>query len=296
MPSPYFRITDLSASSPVILHAPHGGRLIPAEHLGAYTVSADELEAEKNVMTDHYTDALVGRITGASSVINELSRFAVDVERFPDETEEMNAVGMGVLYTHGSRGQQIRDLNRADKPTLMQHFDAYSAAFTDLVNATLSRHGRAMIIDVHSYPEHALPYELHAEQPRPELCLGFEEFHASTELVRTVTDAFAQLQLLANGPFAGAYVPLEHYGTDARVHSVMLEIRRDVYLNEHSLELKPGPFGGLQDSLQQLVNAVAGRPGRPPAAARTALRIGAGGSRTGASRSPCCRPGSNPSG
>jgi N-formylglutamate amidohydrolase len=256
MPSPYFRITDLSASSPVILHAPHGGRLIPAEHLGAYVVSADELEVEKDIMTDHFTDVLVGGITGASSVINELSRFAVDVERFPDETEEMNAVGMGVLYTHGSRGQQIRDLHNADRPALMQHFDAYSAAFTDLVNATLRIHGRAVIIDVHSYPEHALAYELHAEQPRPELCLGFEDFHASTELVHTATDAFAQLQLLANGPFADAYVPLEHYGTDARVQSVMLEIRRDVYLQD-SLELKPEPLHGLQESLQQLVDAVA---------------------------------------
>ncbi|TFD51082.1 N-formylglutamate amidohydrolase [Cryobacterium sp. Hh7] len=257
MPSPYFRITDLSVSSPVILHAPHGGRLIPAEHLGAYLVSAAELEAEKNIMTDHFTDELVGGITGASSVTNELSRFAVDVERFPDETEEMNAVGMGVLYTNGSRGQQIRDLRRADRPRLMGHFEAYSAAFTDLVDATLRRHGRAVIIDVHSYPEHALAYELHAEQPRPELCLGYEDFHAPTDLVRTVTDAFAQLEILPNGPFAGAYVPLEHYGTDARVQSVMLEIRRDVYLHD-SLELKSGPFQGLQASLQRLVNSVVG--------------------------------------
>jgi len=253
MPSPYFRVTDLSVSSPVILHAPHGGRVIPAEHIGAYVVSAAELEAEKNIMTDHFTDVLVGGITGASSVINELSRFAVDVERFPDESEEMNTVGMGVLYTHGSRGQQIRDLRRADPPALMQHFDAYSAAFTHLVNATLREHGRAVIVDVHSYPEHPLAYELHADQPRPELCLGFEDFHAPAELVRTVTDAFAPLELLPNGPFSGAYVPLEHYGTDARVHSVMLEIRRDVYLHEDSLALKPAPFRGLQESLQQLV-------------------------------------------
>jgi len=258
MTSPYFRVTDRSANSPVILHAPHGGRLIPSDHLDAYVVSAAELEAEKNIMTDHFTDVLVGGITGASSVINGLSRFAVDVERFPDETEEMNSVGMGVLYTHGSRGQRIRDLAHADRPALMLHFDAYSAAFTDLVNATLRQHGRAVIIDVHSYPEHPLAYELHAEQPRPELCLGYENFHAPTELVSAVTDAFAPLQLLPNGPFAGAYVPLEHYGTDARVRSVMLEIRRDVYLHEETVALKPAPFRRLQDSLQRLVTGLAG--------------------------------------
>lgn len=72
-----------------------------------------------------------------------------------------------------------------------------------------------------------------------------------------MTDAFAQLEILPNGPFAGAYVPLEHYGTDARVQSVMLEIRRDVYLHD-SLELKSEAFHGLQASLQRLVNSVVG--------------------------------------
>jgi len=83
-----FRVTDNSAESPVILHAPHGGRTIPAEHLSAFTISPTELEAEKDVMTDHFTDTLVGALTSASAIINGLSRFAVDVERFPDDTEE----------------------------------------------------------------------------------------------------------------------------------------------------------------------------------------------------------------
>jgi len=269
MTQPYFRIRALSATSPVILHAPHGGRLIPSEHLDAFVISPAELEAEKNIMTDHFTDVLVGGITGASSVINELSRFAVDVERFPDESEEMNAVGMGVLYTHGSRRQEIRDLRRADQPALMRHFDSYSAAFTDLVDATLRRHGRAIIIDVHSYPEHALAYELHADQPRPELCLGFEDFHAPEDFVRDVTGTFAHLDTLPNGPFAGAYVPLKHYGTDARVHSTMLEIRRDVYMDEATLMLKQRPFLDLQESLQDLVHTLAAdseeTPGRQDA-------------------------------
>ena len=78
-----FRVIDNSATTPVILHAPHGERTVPAEHLGSYSISLGELEEEKNVMTDHFTDELVAGTGGASAVINGLSRLAVDVERFP---------------------------------------------------------------------------------------------------------------------------------------------------------------------------------------------------------------------
>jgi N-formylglutamate deformylase len=35
-----------------------------------------------------------------------------------------------------------------------------------------------------------------------------------------------------NTPYAGTYVPLRHYGRDERVTSVMIELRRDVYLTD----------------------------------------------------------------
>lgn len=60
------------------------------------------------------------------------------------------------------------------------------------------------------------------------LCIGSDPFHASEQFLRAVTESFAGLPSAANTPFAGAYVPLKHYRMDARVSSVMLEIRRDV--------------------------------------------------------------------
>ena len=82
----------------------------------------------------------------------------------------------------------------------------------------------------HSYPTKALPYERHIDLDRPQICLGVDERHTPDALVALAREAFAGWRTAVNEPFIGSYVPSRHYGTDARVASVMIEIRRDVYL------------------------------------------------------------------
>lgn len=254
-----FTLTE--SHSPVVLHAPHGSRYIPDQLRDTFTVTDAELNRELDLMTDHHTDELVQRISGASSVVNQLSRFVVDVERFPDEREEMLAVGMGAFYTHGTAGQAIRSASATTDPWLRAHFDAYSAAFTELVQGTVDRHGHAVIIDVHSYPSSPLPYELHAGEPRPQLDIGSDSRHTPPQLIDQVCAAFAGFETGVNESFHGSYVPLRFYeANDMRVTSVMLEIRRDGYLNEATLQRNEVGFDRLAHSLQRLVDSIGTRP------------------------------------
>ena len=252
-----FTLTDNSADTPVILHAPHGSRYIPEELKNTFLLSPAALETEKDLMTDHFTNDLVKSTSGASSLVNELSRFVVDVERFPDEREEMLTVGMGAFYTQGSQKQQLRKKEQTANPALRAFFDAYSDAFTELVQSTLDQHGRAVIIDVHSYPTKPLPYELHSSEPRPQLDIGADPTHTSALLIGEVIKAFGHLQSGINESFHGTYVPLKFYeARDTRVQSVMLEFRRDTYMDEKNIELFPEGFSALQESLQQLVTSL----------------------------------------
>lgn len=253
----HFAVTDASAITPVIVHAPHGSRFIPAELEHTYLLDSNEMTAEKNHMTDHFTDILVRGLSGCSTIVNGLSRFVVDVERFPDEREEMLAVGMGAFYTHGSARQPIREDAHTQNPALLEFFRAYSRAFTELVQRTVDHHDRAVIIDVHSYPTHPLPYELHSDEPRPELDIGADETHTSPALIDQVRECFAQLQAGVNESFHGTYVPLRFYDAkDARVQSVMLEIRRDTYMDEQTVQVHPEGYAALTSSLQSLVTAL----------------------------------------
>ena len=53
-----------------------------------------------------------------------------------------------------------------------------------------------------------------------------------------------------NRPFAGALVPNAFYGRDARVQSVMIELRRDLYMDERTGERLP-VFADLQRALSE---------------------------------------------
>jgi len=194
-----------------------------------------ELAAEIAALTDHRTDVVALAAADLALVrphalVNRVSRFVVDVERFPDEREEMTAVGMAAVYTHGTRGQRIRadDPDHAER-LLAAHYAPWAEAVRIGVEERLRRTGRAVLLDVHSYPPEPLPYELHADGPRPAICLGTDGFHTPPWLFDAARDAFAEVgPLQVNSPFSGTYVPLGHFRTDERVASLMLEIRRDV--------------------------------------------------------------------
>ena len=222
-------ILDATASSPVVLHVPHAGRTFPVSCLDAFTVSREELAREHRHLADHATDR-IAMLAGAGSRISAgLSRLIVDVERFEGDAEEMNAVGMGALYTHGSDRQPIRTLDDAECERLLAYFHVYGDLFGDLVDRALQEHGYAAILDVHSLATEALPYELHAADRRPDLCIGIDDAHTPPALVDAVRAAFDGWDIAIDEPFRGTSVPQRHL-LDRRVSSVMLEIRRDRYL------------------------------------------------------------------
>jgi N-formylglutamate amidohydrolase len=224
--------------SPWILHVPHASTRIPAAVRARIVLDDAQLDAELRAMTDAHTDRLAARTSERAAsrrpwaFVNGLSRLVVDPERFPDEREVMNRVGMGAVYTRTSTGAPLRVEDPAERAGLIAtYFEPYSRALADLVDDRLAATGRAVILDLHSFPEHALPYELHPDDERPVICLGIDDRHTSRELLAAAREAFAPLGSLAvDQPFRGTYVPLPHHGRDDRVESIMLEVRRDAYL------------------------------------------------------------------
>jgi N-formylglutamate amidohydrolase len=224
------------------------------------------LDAELDRMTDTDTGVIATRAAEAATAApwifeNLGSRLVVDPERFPDEREEMRAVGMGAVYTKTSQGTPLRgadtDCAKHEQQLLDEYFHPYARAVSDLVDDRLAATGRAVIIDVHSYPSAPLPYELHADGPRPAVCLGTDEFHTPTWLLDAARATFGDVagagQIGLNTPFSGCYVPLKHYGSNSSVSALMLELRRDTYLTEPAGPPTPG-LNRLATALTRLID------------------------------------------
>ncbi|MGI5484366.1 N-formylglutamate amidohydrolase [Streptomyces lavendofoliae] len=255
-----FRLHPGAPRSPVILHVPHSSRVVPAGVRAGIVLDDRALEAELDHITDAYTERIAGEAARAARVrpwrfVNRLSRLVVDPERFPDEREEMLAVGMGAVYLRTTHRQELRPAHADVRPLIERYFHPYAEAMTAAVAGRLEAAGRAVVVDVHSYPEKALPYELHGDGPRPPICLGTDSFHTPGPLLDAARRAFADFGTGLNSPFAGTYVPLRYYGRDARVGALMVEIRRDLYVDERGapraegVDALAGALAGLVERL-----------------------------------------------
>ena len=98
-----FEITPGDPSSTVVLHVPHSSTWIPDDVRTGIGLSDEELAAELEAITDRDTDLIAVGAAGLADVrpwlfVNQASRLVIDPERFPDEREELSAVGMGAVY------------------------------------------------------------------------------------------------------------------------------------------------------------------------------------------------------
>lgn len=223
----------------VVFHVPHDSTFIPPAVRDQFLLNDAELSEEVCRMTDHLTEGLFAREASTSNIVRAtVSRLVVDVERFSDDSKEtMAAQGMGAIYRVTSSLQTLRrDLLESEKLALMeQWYYPHHEQLENAVTSALEKHGKCLVIDCHSFPSDALPYETsESSQARPDICIGTDTFHTN----HLITDAFVHAfrdkgwSVEINSPFAGALVPASRYQQDSRVKAVMIEVNRKLYLDE----------------------------------------------------------------
>ncbi len=222
--------------TPLLVHVPHDATIIPPDERRDFLLSEEELRAESLRLTDAHTAALYAEgLPPEDFVRAEVSRLVVDVERFADDAQEPCArVGMGATYVRTSDGRPLRALTPARRAELMtRHYWPHHRALDEAAAARLARFGRCVVLDAHSYPTGPLPTQL-ASGPSPEIGVGTQPGHTPPAL-RDLAVGFFRAHGYSVGvdvPFSGSMVPDACFGREPRLWSVMIEVRRDLYMDE----------------------------------------------------------------
>ena len=245
-----------------ILHLPHSSFKIPKEDSETFVLDDRLIENELLKMTDRFTDELFKFDDKRfSSLAFPVSRLIVDVERFPDDNDEpMAAHGMGVVYSKTHDGKPLR--NERFKPHMREnliskYYHPHHLALENLVENALSQFEKVIVIDCHSFPSHPLPCDLDQSLDRPEICIGTDDFHTPSKLVHFVKSfwEFQGFSIDINRPYAGTLVPLKFYNKDNRVTSMMVEIRRNLYMDEEKGH-KNRNFENVQSCCRNLISQI----------------------------------------
>ncbi len=253
----------------LVLHVPHSATHVPPDLRPQILLDAESLALEQLRMTDHFTDELFTPATPSTRVVFPVSRLIVDPERFrEDANEAMAERGMGAIYEKTANGEPLRcpPSPKAREGLLARFYDPHHRRLESAVRGALDAHSFCLVLDCHSFPARALPYEADQTARRPEICIGTDEFHTPPWMCELAVVAFtaAGFDVAVNRPFAGALVPASQHRKRSDVMALMIEIRRDLYMDETTGERRPN-FAAFKrrliDLLDQLCSRVCDRRG-----------------------------------
>jgi N-formylglutamate amidohydrolase len=253
-------IRPRAAAIPLIAHVPHASTEIPSWLRSGLLLDEAEIQSELIKLTDWHTCELFSWVAdlGGSIFVNNISRLVFDPERFvDDEKEPMAKVGQGAFYVRTSDGKELAAISAAERAERVRRlYEPYHKSLADLVGATLRASGIVLLLDCHSFATIPLPSEPSQAVDRPDICIGTDPFHTPESLAQGLCKAFEKhgLSVELDKPFAGTLVPMQFLGSDDRVVSVMIEVRRGLYCDERTGKRNPG-FMALRETLKEAVES-----------------------------------------
>lgn len=208
---------EVKSYSNIILHIPH------ASVAGLGNTKWDDkvgLIQEVRRWTDWYTDLIFvpANRPEVKSITADYSRFVVDVERLEDDPLE--EIGQGIIYTQFNGLK--RNINEDERQGLMGYYHSYIKQLKSMLNE------HSLLIDCHSFP---------SDLADVDICIGVNDDRSRPTdfVIELVAEVFKQFgfSVRINHPYSNAIAPQ----TDFVYNSIMIELNKRIYLNEHTLEL-----------------------------------------------------------
>jgi N-formylglutamate amidohydrolase len=263
--SPALELIAREEGGPVVLSVPHAGRDYRPEHRAKLRPPVERVMALEDRLVD---ELAVG--AGAPALIARLPRAWIDLNRHEAEIDPGlvdGAVASRLMLTPKVRsglgliprrlagvGEIWRGrLALADVDArVAEVYGPYHAIIAELLRNAASRHGIAVLVDLHSMP----PVSSQGNEPSPRVVIGNRFGHSAASWVTArIASTCARFELgwRENSPYAGGHI-IERHGAPSRgVHAVQLEIDRSLYLDDRLDECDPEGLAFCRQFVRELV-------------------------------------------
>lgn len=256
---------------PVLVSVPHSGLWIPEEELALYAIDVSRLQRDGDLHVDRlYAQSAA---LGATVVSTSVSRFVVDLNRFPDDVSALSTRGASARSEAGYYGDRglIWAVTTHGTPIYHQPLDPqivagrvatywmpYHAALRAESTRLAEEFGFCVLLDAHSMPSRAARMHPDRGNRRADVVPG-DLFGSSCApwLTEAVVSFFTRsgLSVHPNVPYSGGAITRTYGRPDQGVHAIQIELSRALYMNERTFEPSDA-FGTIADLCTALVRHI----------------------------------------
>lgn len=229
----------------ILLHIPHSSTVFPD---GKYSLG--DLDGEERLLIDYYTDELFVPEQISNNICKMIfpyCRLYCDVERLINDPLERK--GLGISYHRwipikGGYGETFRSFSSE-----CDAFNLYTDFQGEVSKQLVKMSGEKLLIDCHSFS--ALPNLLNATPPDIDICIGYNDDDTCPNrvVIGNIAQHFKRLgyKVGINTPFSNS----KTFSVPVKYHSVMIEVNKSLYMDEHTLERTDG-FWKLKNDIMLL--------------------------------------------
>jgi len=270
---PPIRVTlPVSNRSAVVLSSPHSGDIYPASFKGLSQLDAISLRRSEDAFIHDLYKA--GPSLGAPLLEALFPRAYCDPNRAAYELDpgmfdaplpahcvtdsSKIGAGLGTIARVVAGGMEIykgkipfAEAERRVETCWRPYHDALEA----LLAEARAKHGVGLLLDCHSMPSVGGNNMPDAGLRRADMVLGdFHGVSCAPRLVDRVEDYLKScgFSTTRNKPYAGGYITQHYARRDAGIHTLQLEINRDLYMDEGKIAKSVG-FDRVQKAMTGLI-------------------------------------------
>ncbi|CAO3351033.1 N-formylglutamate amidohydrolase [Azospirillum palustre] len=277
--APAFEIlAPQSQRLPLVLASPHSGNAYSAEFLASSRLDARALRKSEDCFVDEifafapgFGVPLIRALFPRAYLDVNREAYELDPEMFADPLpayvntrSPRVAAGLGTIARVVANGEDIykgklRFAEALDR--VSRCYTPYHNALRQLVDGTRDAFGHALLIDCHSMPSGSVTTNGRGSArggTHPDIVLGDCFGNACAPAVIDAAEDYLRglgYAVSRNNPYAGGYTT-RHYGRPRQgIHTLQIEIARDLYMDEAALTRLPY-LGTLARHMTELVDTL----------------------------------------